>query len=292
MWSAPDSRRRRRWDGCERLRVGKVDVETADLVHHAWQTRTSLVLELAPGLGLDRPDEPPADSVTGLQPWEWEVDLDLVGERLHHAVWANSVDARGAAPRYHWADQAVALGAQIDRSGQADVVFPDGQPAICDGGPLDASLASRMGVATLHRIGLEHRSLTPLGNPGPRGVPLAPDQLAAVGEPRAAARVIAPAGSGKTRVLTERARLLQAGWGLPARRHGAGGLQRPGRQRDAVPAAGAALPPDPDAQRPLPQALRAADHHRGAGGPRVCWADWSSFPAGPRPTRRPRGSKR
>ena len=121
-------------------------------------------LELAPGLGLDRPDEPPAESVTALQPWEWEVDLDLVAERLHHAVWANSVDARDGAPRYHWADQAVALGARIDRSGQADVVLPDGRPAICDGGPLDASLAGRVGLATVHRIGLEHRSLDPLGN--------------------------------------------------------------------------------------------------------------------------------
>ena len=44
---------------------------------------------------------------------------------------------------------------------------------------------------------------------------LAPDQLAAVGEARAGARVIAPAGSGKTRVLTERARLLHTGWGVP-----------------------------------------------------------------------------
>ena len=41
------------------------------------------------------------------------------------------------------------------------------------------------------------------------------DQLAAVTEPGATARVIAPAGSGKTRVLTERARLLLKGWGLP-----------------------------------------------------------------------------
>jgi DNA helicase-2/ATP-dependent DNA helicase PcrA len=70
-------------------------------------------------------------------------------------------------------------------------------------------------MAIVHRIGLEHRSLTPLVDREPSGVPLAPDQLAAVGEPRAAARVIAPAGSGKTRVLTERARLLHSGWGLP-----------------------------------------------------------------------------
>jgi DNA helicase-2/ATP-dependent DNA helicase PcrA len=203
------------WADCERLRVEKIDVATADLVGAAWRHRTSLVIELTPGLGLDRQSEPPAESITGLQPWEWEFDLDLVGERLHHAVWANSVDLRDGVPSYYWADQAEALGATIDPSGEADIVLPDGRGAICDGGPLDASLAGRVGVATVHRIGLEHRSLAPLGNPAPNGVPLAPDQLAAVGEPRAAARVIAPAGSGKTRVLTERARLLHAGWGVP-----------------------------------------------------------------------------
>jgi DNA helicase-2/ATP-dependent DNA helicase PcrA len=203
------------WTGYERIRVEKVDGATADVVQQTWHDRTSVVVELAPGLGLDRPDEPPPESVTGLQPWEWSVDLDLVGERLHHAVWANSVDARDGPPRYRWADQAAGLGARIDPSGLADVILPDGRPAICDGGPLDASLTNRTGMATLHRIGLEHRSLTPLGNPEPMGVPLAPDQLAAVAEPRAAARIIAPAGSGKTRVLTERARVMQSGWGLP-----------------------------------------------------------------------------
>ncbi len=204
------------WGECDRVRVGSVDAATADAVGAAWRARTSLVVELAPGLGLDRSDEPPAESIRALQPWDWEFDLDLVAERLHHAVWANSVDARDGAPRYHWADQAVTLGARIDMSGQADVVLPDGRPALCDGGPLDSSLAARMGMATVHRIALEHRTLTPLGNREPSGVSLAPDQQAAVGEPRAGARVIAPAGSGKTRVLTERARLLQAGWGLPA----------------------------------------------------------------------------
>jgi DNA helicase-2/ATP-dependent DNA helicase PcrA len=192
-----------------------VDIATADVLGAAWRARTPLVVELTPGLGLDRPHEPPAESITDLQPWEWDFDLDLVGERLHHAVWANSVDVRNGTASYYWADQAVALGARIDPSGEADVVLPDGRRAICDGGPLDASHPGRVGVATVHRIGLEHRSLTPLGNPDPSGVPLAPDQLAAVGEPRAAARVIAPAGSGKTRVLTERARLLHAGWGVP-----------------------------------------------------------------------------
>ena len=204
------------WHGCDRLVVAKVDAPTADAAAAAWRERRSLVIELVPGIGLDDLLQPPEESITGLQPWEWEFDLDLVGERLHHAIWANAVDARSGEPRYEWAQRAVELGARNDASERADVVLPDGRPAFCDGGPLDASLAARLGLAVVHRIGLEHRSLEPLGNPEPAGVPLAPDQLAAVGEPRAAARVIAPAGSGKTRVLTERARLLQAGWGLPA----------------------------------------------------------------------------
>jgi DNA helicase-2/ATP-dependent DNA helicase PcrA len=204
------------WKGCERVPVVKADVATADAVGGAWRERKPLVIELTPGLGLDHPDEPPAESIARLQPWEWDFDLDLIGERLHHAVWANSVDARHGADRYRWAERALGLGARSDASGQADVVLPDGRPAMCDGGPLDASLAGRLGIAVVHRVGLDHRSLSPLGRPQPVGLPLAPDQLAAVGEPRAAARVIAPAGSGKTRVLTERARLLQAGWGLPA----------------------------------------------------------------------------
>ncbi len=204
------------WDRCERTRVEKVDEVTADAVAEAWRARTPLIIELAHGIGLDHPDEPPAEAITGLQPWEWEVDLDLVGERLHHAVWANSVDAREGALRYLWAERALALGARDGKSSGSDVVLPDGRPAICDGGPLDASLGGLLGMPIVHRIGLEHRSLSPLGNPEPLGASLAPDQLAAVAEPRAAARVIAPAGSGKTRVLTERARLLHAGWGLPS----------------------------------------------------------------------------
>jgi DNA helicase-2/ATP-dependent DNA helicase PcrA len=44
---------------------------------------------------------------------------------------------------------------------------------------------------------------------------LAPDQLAAVTHPGGSARVLAPAGSGKTRVLTERARHLALRWNVP-----------------------------------------------------------------------------
>ncbi len=203
------------WSSCERIRVTSVDRSTADKLNAAWRERRSVTVELAPGLGLDNPETPPAEVVIGRQPWEWSADLDLVGERLHHAVWANSVDARGGRRlQWRWAEVALDLGATATVDG-ADVVLPDGSLAVCDGGPLDFALTNRVDMAVVHRISLEHGSLQALGSNEPVGVSLAPDQLEAVAEPRAGARVIAPAGSGKTRVLTERARLLLQGWGLP-----------------------------------------------------------------------------
>ena len=204
------------WSSCERIRVAAVDRAAADELGAAWRQRRSVTVELTPGLGLDDTEVPPAEAVTGRQPWEWPVDLDLVGERLHHAVWANSIDARAGTQRrrWHWTDVACDLGATL-ADAVADVYLPDGTPAVCDGGPLDAALGERVGMAVIHRISLEHGMLQPLGPNDPIGVPLAADQLGAVAEPGAGARVIAPAGSGKTRVLTERARLLLQGWGLP-----------------------------------------------------------------------------
>ena len=55
------------------------------------------------------------------------------------------------------------------------------------------------------RIALTRGLLTPVAAQTPTAA-LAPDQLAAVADPSTRARIIAPAGSGKTRVLTERAR--------------------------------------------------------------------------------------
>ena len=209
------------WASCERVRVDRIDARIADELQSAWRRRHPLVVELSAEVGLDDPAAPPPEVVDGRQPWEWSVGLDLVGERLHHGVWANSVDARGGSDRqrYAWADLARRLGAAEPPRGRAaacDAVLPDGRAVVCDGGPLDASLAQRIGVPVVHRIALEHGVLTPLGPNDTSGLALAPDQLAAVGEPHGGARVIAPAGSGKTRVLTERARLLLGSWRLPA----------------------------------------------------------------------------
>lgn len=204
------------WAGCDREVVSSVDPDLAETLHRAWRRREPLVIELHPGLGLDDPAVPPPDVVRDHQPWEWPVDLDLPAERLHHGVWANSVDARGPGrpARWRWADEAARLGARLEgRDG--DVVLPDGQPALCDGGPLDSGVSAKLGIAVVHRVSLEHRLLAPVQSGRPAGSELAADQAAAVSEPLAAARIIAPAGSGKTRVLTDRARLLVDGWGLP-----------------------------------------------------------------------------
>jgi DNA helicase-2/ATP-dependent DNA helicase PcrA len=193
--------------------VGSVTAALADALAQAWRSRQPLVISLAPGLGLDDPEHPPEESVSGLQPWELTVMQDFVGERLHHGVWANSVDGRGADLRYRWSEDAVALGAVT--GGAVDLVVIRDTEVSCDGGPIDIALASRIGKPVLHRISIEHGLLEPLGD-NRTDAELAPDQLAAVLHPGGGARVIAPAGSGKTRVLTERARLLLTGWHLPS----------------------------------------------------------------------------
>ncbi|HUP14581.1 MAG TPA: ATP-dependent DNA helicase UvrD2 [Acidimicrobiia bacterium] len=201
------------WEVCERVEVGAVTPLLADALGQAWRSRQPLVISLVPGLGLDDPEHPPAESVSGLQPWELSVMHDFVGERLHHGVWANSIDGRGADLRYRWSNDALALGAVP--GGAADLVVVGDTEVLCDGGPIDIGLASRVGKPVLHRISIEHGVLEPLGD-NRTDAELAPDQLAAVLHPGGGARVIAPAGSGKTRVLTERARLLLTAWRLPS----------------------------------------------------------------------------
>ena len=151
------------------------------------------------------------------------VPLHQIGPRftferseLLHLVWSNSVDGRDVAqPTWYLTEAAVALGASpADKGVAGDVVLADGTAAWLDGGPI-RFIEPIDGVPVVHRIALEHRSLAPFGT-NESTADLAEDQLAAVAHPGGASRVIAPAGSGKTRVLTERARHLLTHWQLPA----------------------------------------------------------------------------
>jgi hypothetical protein len=134
------------WSSCNRIRVAAVNQEIADELGAAWRERRSIAIELTPGLGIDDPEVPPAEAITDRQPWEWSVDLDLVAERLHHGVWANSIDVRAGSShrRWHWAELACSLGATRTDVG-GDVVLTDGTLAVCDGGPLESP--SRIALA-------------------------------------------------------------------------------------------------------------------------------------------------
>jgi DNA helicase-2/ATP-dependent DNA helicase PcrA len=176
-----------------------------------WHARQRTVIELAVPF-----DDPPRPAPPGGHLWGVDPTATIMVERLHHLVWSNTVDLRDpSSPRWRLLQQAVALGATA--GGARDVVLPDGTPAWCDGGPMRHDLAED--GAVVHRVVLEHGSLEAFSGTAPRAasaLELAPDQLAAVTHPGSVARIIAPAGSGKTRVLTERARHLLHDWRVPA----------------------------------------------------------------------------
>ena len=160
-----------------------------------WIARQRTVIELAAPF-VDRPSE-----VEATLPWELDPLFTFGLEQLWFLVWANSVDGTNGAPRWAWGEAAVHRGGTVD-----------GQPHWYDGGPV---AVPPPGLSVIHRISIERGDLTPLAHI-PTSADLAPDQLAAVTHDGGAARIIAPAGSGKTRVLTERARHLLHDWHLPS----------------------------------------------------------------------------
>jgi DNA helicase II / ATP-dependent DNA helicase PcrA len=182
------------WADAPRVVVARTEACVAELQQLASQ-RTGAVLEVSASV------EPEA-----LQPPTCTLPLHEVGPRfeflddtLRHLLTANAVDARAAAPS--------------PTPTQGDLRLADGTWVWVDGGPVRFT-PPVAGVPVVHRVALEHGGRhAPLGNES--SAALAPDQLAAVTHTGGAARIIAPAGSGKTRVLTERARHLITQWRLP-----------------------------------------------------------------------------
>ena len=160
-----------------------------------WLARQRTVVELQVPF-FDRPTE-----VERTLPWDLDPSFTFALEQLWFIVWSNSVDGTEGAPRWAWAEAAVMRGGG-----------PDGEPHWYDGGPIALPHGE---LSIVHRVGIERRVLTPLAHT-PCSAELAADQLAAVTHDGGAARIIAPAGSGKTRVLTERARHLLNDWKLPS----------------------------------------------------------------------------
>ncbi len=202
----------RPWAGCDRRRVDDEVLADADALgslvddlHRRWATRTPTVIELA----VDDATlaEPETDGRPG---WELGAEFTFLRERLLFVIWNNAYDARHDPPRWWWNVKArrVGAGAATDR----DVVLPDGTEVWIDGGPrgpiaIDDPVISYESIMA--------GSTVRAGSPA-EAIPgdLATDQRAAVGHGSGPARIIAPAGSGKTRVLTARVRHLVSTRGI------------------------------------------------------------------------------
>ena len=152
---------------------------------------------------------PGAEPVLARPWWESGPGLTLPDEVWHHLLTANAVDARDPGrPRFAPRERALEAGARPAQADQPGDVVTDAGSLWCDGGPLDSfDLAELRGQALVPAANLDAGSLTPL-RPGAPVADLASDQRRAVGHLGGGACIVAPAGSGKTRVLTERARWL------------------------------------------------------------------------------------
>ncbi len=193
------------WQDCTRLsideRVLGAPEPAVTALHRAWLERRPVVVELRVDSKALQEPEVCSVPVHTLNP-----RFEFTRERLHFLVWANNYDARTGGPVW-WHGRKAArrfkdLG--VNETGPADIVLSDGTTLYVDGGPFEPPPLPD-GAGIVHRWNTEAGSLSTVGQLSP-DADLAADQLAAVRHQTGGARVIAPAGSGKTRALTERLR--------------------------------------------------------------------------------------
>jgi len=197
------------WDNSQTMTVSaEAKPEVVERLHQAWRERERLVIIWDGPL-------PPEAPVLDIAFHELSPQTEVPGERLRFAATANSVNLLGDEPDFAPLQRAAELGAIIidgeatDR-GPGEVTLANGNPAWVDGGPL-----ARLTPADLEEVAVVPAAHLIAGRLAPEtldwpdpSAELAPDQLLAVGHAGGPARIIAPAGSGKTRVLTERTRHL------------------------------------------------------------------------------------
>jgi len=177
-------------------------------LHLAWVTRSPVVVRWA----LVDDDLSRAETYTG-PVFELTPAFLLPHERLRFLCFTNNYDARDGDLKWWWTVKAAALG--VTASGDTDGTLPDGTAVWIDGGPT-GPLDLPPGTTVVRGEDVEANLLRPI-TPIQRATngELAPDQLAAVNHGAGPARIVAPAGSGKTRTLTARIRHLIEDWHVP-----------------------------------------------------------------------------
>ena len=187
------------WAGRQRITIEGQPGEI-DRLRSLRTTRARAVFELRADLNV----EPP---VLDVPYWQLSPHTDLEGESLQHLLFDHAVDARVPdKPTISAVSKAVGAGARPLSQGPGDVETDEG-PAWCDGGPLEWFDDTGLTAPVIPAVHLSIGSLATIEDAAP-SADLAADQLRAVAHSGGGARIIAPAGSGKTRVLTERARHL------------------------------------------------------------------------------------
>ena len=136
-------------------------------------------------------------------PWRLDAGFLFPYERLRFLCFTNNYDARNGAPRWWWAVKARRI--EATPGGPADAHLPDGTAVWIDGGPRRPF--PNLGHPIVHGESVDARSVGFVPEPAPMDTDgLAADQEEAVAHPAGPARIIAPAGSGKTRTLAARLR--------------------------------------------------------------------------------------
>ena len=196
------------WEGCPVVRIDRPALEESgparDALRAAWLERRPVVVKLAVDSKTLQEPETWRGPVHGISPrfdfLREQPPFPRVGEQLRRpqrradlVAWAQGGEDASPPKASTEADP-------------ADIELSDGTPLYVDGGPFGPPRVPG-GIGIMHRWNTEAGSLRAVGDAQPQA-DLAADQLAAVGHATGGARVIAPAGSGKTRVLTERLRYL------------------------------------------------------------------------------------
>ncbi len=172
-------------------------------LHRSWVAREPLAIRWKVADDAFAVDEQFVDP-----PWQLHAGFLFPFERLRFLVFSNNYDARNGELRWWWAHKAERAIDATPGSGP-DVTLADGTPAWIDGGPRQP--LPELVAVVINGESIELRCTTPVPAPGPpppNG--LAADQLDAVAHVVGPSRVIAPAGSGKTRTLAARLRHLVA----------------------------------------------------------------------------------